>query len=178
MGYLKFCSASGMFVENRIYNFDTQIRRLVYGFNRDWCVLETPLLVVSWTAQSGCHQICTDIFSLFHKWSCKHVLFSTFVFFAVIYFVLCKAVMGYLHFCWYKLLSFFSIIHLFFKCYGIYRIPVTVYYVIHVTWKPAIKLLCITYRCAQKIALTSFHKNHWRLVLQEVNTKLVLMVIQ
>ena len=32
MGYHKFCSASGMFVENRIDNFDARIRRLVYGF--------------------------------------------------------------------------------------------------------------------------------------------------
>ena len=32
MGYRKFCSASGMFVENRIDNFDPRIRRLVYGF--------------------------------------------------------------------------------------------------------------------------------------------------
>ena len=32
MGYHKFCSASGMFVENRIDNFDARIRWLVYGF--------------------------------------------------------------------------------------------------------------------------------------------------
>ena len=32
MGYHKFCSTSGMFVENRIDNFDARIRRLVYGF--------------------------------------------------------------------------------------------------------------------------------------------------
>ena len=32
MGYHIFCSASGMFVENRIDNFDARIRRLVYGF--------------------------------------------------------------------------------------------------------------------------------------------------
>ena len=32
MGYHKFCNASGMFVENRIDNFDARIRRLVYGF--------------------------------------------------------------------------------------------------------------------------------------------------
>ena len=32
MAYHKFSSASGMFVENRIDNFDVRIRRLVYGF--------------------------------------------------------------------------------------------------------------------------------------------------
>ena len=32
MGYEKFFSASGMFVANRSDNFDTRIRRLVYGF--------------------------------------------------------------------------------------------------------------------------------------------------
>ena len=32
MGYHNFCSASGMFVENRIDNFDARIRRQVYGF--------------------------------------------------------------------------------------------------------------------------------------------------
>ena len=32
MGYHKFCSASGMFVENRNDNFDARIRRLVHGF--------------------------------------------------------------------------------------------------------------------------------------------------
>ena len=34
MGYHKFCSASRMFVENRVDNFDVRIRRLVYGFNQ------------------------------------------------------------------------------------------------------------------------------------------------
>ena len=32
MGYGKFCSASGMAVENRSDNLGTRIRRLVYGF--------------------------------------------------------------------------------------------------------------------------------------------------
>ena len=32
MGYHKFCSASGMFVENRIDNFDARKKWLVYGF--------------------------------------------------------------------------------------------------------------------------------------------------
>ena len=32
MGCEKFCSVSGMFVENRSDNYDTRIKRLVYGF--------------------------------------------------------------------------------------------------------------------------------------------------
>ena len=32
MGYHKFCSASGMFVENRFDNFDARIRQLIHGF--------------------------------------------------------------------------------------------------------------------------------------------------
>ena len=35
MGYHKRRSASGMFVENRIDNFDARVRRLVYGFYQD-----------------------------------------------------------------------------------------------------------------------------------------------
>ena len=36
MGYHNFFSANGMFVENRIDNFDTRIRRMVYGFYVFW----------------------------------------------------------------------------------------------------------------------------------------------
>ena len=42
MGYKKFCSASGMFVENRSGNFDT--RRLVYGFYQRLIVSENSLV--------------------------------------------------------------------------------------------------------------------------------------
>ena len=44
MGYEKFCSASGMFVENRSDNFDTRIRRLVYGFYQRLIVSENSLV--------------------------------------------------------------------------------------------------------------------------------------
>ena len=43
---------------------------------KDWCVLETPFLVLSWTAQLSCHQICTEIeisFFMFQKRTYKHV---------------------------------------------------------------------------------------------------------
>ena len=77
---------------------------------KDWCVLETPLLIMSWTAHPGCHQICTEIWIsifMFQKWYHNHV-FSTF-FSAVIYFVSSKAAdcLGFFSFS-YKLLSFFS----------------------------------------------------------------------
>ena len=118
---------------------------------KDWCVLETPLLIVSWTAQPGCHQICTEIeISVFmsQKWYYNHVFFFTF-FSAVIYYFSSKAaacleVFFFLFFC-YKLLSFFffSIMYILCKCYSIYGIPVIVYYVVYVTWKPAIKDIII-----------------------------------
>ena len=38
---------------------------------------------------------------------------------------------------------FFSIMYVLCKCYSIYGIPVIVYYVVYVTWKPAIKILYI-----------------------------------
>ena len=44
MGYDKFCSASGMFVENRSDNFDTHIRRLVYAFYQRLRVPENSLV--------------------------------------------------------------------------------------------------------------------------------------
>ena len=44
MGYEKFCSASGMFVANRSDNFDTRIRRLVYGFYQRLIVSENSLV--------------------------------------------------------------------------------------------------------------------------------------
>ena len=44
VGYEKFCSASGMFVENRSDNFDTRIRRLVYGFYQ-WLLVSDNSLV-------------------------------------------------------------------------------------------------------------------------------------
>ena len=40
MGYEKFCSVSGMFVQNRSDNFDTRIRRLAYGFYQKLIVSE------------------------------------------------------------------------------------------------------------------------------------------
>ena len=44
MGYEKFCNASGMFVANRSDNFDTRIRRLVYGFYQRLIVSENSLV--------------------------------------------------------------------------------------------------------------------------------------
>ena len=32
MGYDKYCSARGVFVENKTDGFDTCVRKLVYGF--------------------------------------------------------------------------------------------------------------------------------------------------
>ena len=49
----------------------------------------------------------------------------------------------------FSLLSFtffvfsFSIMYILCKCYSIYGIPVIVYYVVYVTWKPAIKILLL-----------------------------------
>ena len=44
MGYDKYCSASGMFVENRTDGFDARVRKLVYGFRERLDISDNPLI--------------------------------------------------------------------------------------------------------------------------------------
>ena len=46
-GYDRFCSASQMFVENRAENFETRMRRLIYGF-REGLNASRNSLVICW----------------------------------------------------------------------------------------------------------------------------------
>ena len=53
MGYDKYCSASGMFVENRTDGFDARVRKLVYGFRErldisDNSLIETVINSSAW----------------------------------------------------------------------------------------------------------------------------------
>ena len=53
MGYYKYCSASGMFVENRTDGFDARVRKLVYGFRErldisDNSLIETVINSSAW----------------------------------------------------------------------------------------------------------------------------------
>ena len=53
MGYDKYCSASGMYVENRTDGFDARVRKLVYGFRErldisDNSVIETVINSSTW----------------------------------------------------------------------------------------------------------------------------------
>ena len=82
MGYHKFCSASGMFVENRIDHLDAPIRRLVYGFYQRLMCSGNSHVNLSCAAQPGCHQICTEIgisVFMFQKWYYNHVFFYFFL---------------------------------------------------------------------------------------------------
>ena len=44
MGYDKYCSASGMFVENRTDGFDARVRKLVYGFRERLDISDNPII--------------------------------------------------------------------------------------------------------------------------------------
>ena len=46
MGYEKYCSASGMFVENRTDGFDTRVRKLVYGFRERLDISDNSLIEI------------------------------------------------------------------------------------------------------------------------------------
>ena len=117
MGYHKFCSASGMFEENRIDNFDARIRRLVYGFyQRLMCSGNSLVNCVMNTAW-----LSSDLYRNWNK--CLYVSEMVFMFFctffsAVIYFVSSKAAtcleVFFFLFC-YKLLSFLF-------CYYVYTL--------------------------------------------------------
>ena len=53
MGYDKYCSASGMFVENRTDGFDARVRQLVYSFRErqdisDKSLIETVINSSAW----------------------------------------------------------------------------------------------------------------------------------
>ena len=53
MGYDKYCSASGMFVENRTGGFNARLRKLVYGFRErldisDNSLIETVINSSAW----------------------------------------------------------------------------------------------------------------------------------
>ena len=61
MGYEKFSSVNSMFVEDQSDNFDTCIKRLVYGFYQRLIISENSLVNVWWTALLGSHQNCMQI---------------------------------------------------------------------------------------------------------------------
>ena len=44
MGYNKYCSANGMFAENRTDGFDARVRKLVYGFRERLDISENSLI--------------------------------------------------------------------------------------------------------------------------------------
>ena len=44
MGYVKYCSASGMFVENTTDGFDARVRKLVYGFRARLDISDNSLI--------------------------------------------------------------------------------------------------------------------------------------
>ena len=44
MGYDKYCSASGMFVENRTDGFDARLRKLIYGFRERLDISDKSLI--------------------------------------------------------------------------------------------------------------------------------------
>ena len=128
MGYHNFCSASGMFVENRIDNFDARIRRLVYGFyQRLMCSGNSLVNCVMNSSAWLSSDLYRNWISVFmsQKWYYNHVFFS------LLFYLL--------SFTFFSL----SIVYILCKCYSIYGIPVIVYYVVYVTWKPAIKILYI-----------------------------------
>ena len=150
MGYHKFCSASGMFVENRIDNFDAQIRRLVYGFyQRLMCSRNSLVNCV----MNNSAWLSSDLYRNWNKclYVSERVLFTCFfLLFSLLSFTLSplKLELVLRYFCSFSWLQttfifFFFIMYILCKCYSIYGIPVIVYYVVYVTWKPAIKLLYI-----------------------------------
>ena len=79
--YEKFCSASEMFVVNRVENFDARMRKLTFGFRERLNTSENTLVIcllnsIAWTSS----QLCKMWENCLYVVSCINYFFATHVF--------------------------------------------------------------------------------------------------
>ena len=64
LGYDRFCSASGMFVENRVDTFDVRIRRLIYSFRERVRSCDNSLIVCMINSSVWLNSCLADTWSI------------------------------------------------------------------------------------------------------------------